>query len=190
MRSSLRRAIDKLSCQARETSALWLPPGLRIKAKLPEATDHSKAGLWGMESTSVIQQKGLPKDYFLHIQGGFPKVSQKWGETSCSHNPAPKRQQHTPTKQAASQPASKPANKQASKPATKQASKPATKQQQTQKHNTNKQQLNNQIQAHTHTATKQLGKCVFNSKSEQPRRHFLRKRNTRGGCVNRKAPDA
>ena len=32
-----------------------------------------------MESTSVIQ-KGLPKDYFLHIKGDS-LVSQKWGET-------------------------------------------------------------------------------------------------------------
>ena len=35
-------------------------------------------GLWGMESTSVIQ-KGLPKDDFLHK--GDSLVSQKWGET-------------------------------------------------------------------------------------------------------------
>ena len=33
------------------------------------------SGLWGM-TTSVIQQKGLPKDYFLHIQGDS-LVSQK-----------------------------------------------------------------------------------------------------------------
>ena len=30
--------------------------------------------------TTVIQQKGLPKDYFLHIKGDS-LVSQKWGET-------------------------------------------------------------------------------------------------------------
>ena len=33
-----------------------------------------------MEPTSVIQQKGLPKDYFVHIRGDA-LVSQKWGET-------------------------------------------------------------------------------------------------------------
>ena len=31
-------------------------------------------------TTSVMQQKGLPKDYFLHIKGDS-LVSQKWGET-------------------------------------------------------------------------------------------------------------
>ena len=33
-----------------------------------------------MESTSVIQQKGLPKDDLVHIKGDS-LVSQKWGET-------------------------------------------------------------------------------------------------------------
>ena len=37
----------------------------------PSESGYS-SGLWGM-TTSVIQQKGLPKDYFLH--------SQNWGET-------------------------------------------------------------------------------------------------------------
>ena len=38
------------------------------------------SGLWGMEPTSVIQQKGPnPKDDFVH-KGEFPKVSQKWLE--------------------------------------------------------------------------------------------------------------
>ena len=36
-------------------------------------------GLWGM-TTSMIQQKGLPKDYFVHIKRDS-LVSQKWGET-------------------------------------------------------------------------------------------------------------
>ena len=31
-----------------------------------------------MESTSVIQQKGLPKDEDPIYRGRFPKVSQKW----------------------------------------------------------------------------------------------------------------
>ena len=43
-------------------------------------THGFKAGLWGMESTSVIQQKGLPKDYF-DTRKGDSLVSQKWGET-------------------------------------------------------------------------------------------------------------
>ena len=38
-----------------------------------------KSGLWGMESTSVIQQKGLPKDCSVHIKGDS-LVSQKGGE--------------------------------------------------------------------------------------------------------------
>ena len=35
-------------------------------------------------TTSVIQQKGLPKDYVLHIKGDS-LVSQKWGETVVNH---------------------------------------------------------------------------------------------------------
>ena len=37
-----------------------------------------KTGLWGM-ATSVIQQKGLPKDYVVDIKGDS-LVSQKWGD--------------------------------------------------------------------------------------------------------------
>ena len=37
-------------------------------------------------TTSVIQQKGLPNDYFVHRKGDS-LVSQKWGETPWSHNP-------------------------------------------------------------------------------------------------------
>ena len=39
----------------------------------------STAGLWGM-TTSVLQQKGLPKDYVFHMKGDS-LVSQKWGQT-------------------------------------------------------------------------------------------------------------
>ena len=38
----------------------------------------NKTGLWGM-TTSVIQQKGLPKDYFVNRKGDS-LVSQKWLE--------------------------------------------------------------------------------------------------------------
>ena len=34
----------------------------------------------GMTTSSVVSQKGLPKDYFLHIKGDS-LVSQKWGAT-------------------------------------------------------------------------------------------------------------
>ena len=40
-------------------------------------------------TTSVIQRKGLPKDYFLHRKGDS-LVSQKCGETPSSHNPVVK----------------------------------------------------------------------------------------------------
>ena len=40
---------------------------------------QNSSGLWGM-TTSVIQQKGLPKDYFENRKGDS-LVSQKWGET-------------------------------------------------------------------------------------------------------------
>ena len=39
----------------------------------------SKPGLWGM-TTSVIQRKGLSKDYCVHRKWD-PLVSQKWRET-------------------------------------------------------------------------------------------------------------
>ena len=65
----------------------WNPGGTLVEPYLRAAPDHPEPGLrpqsfqpglWGM-TTSVIQQKGLPKDYFLH-KGGFPQVSQKWLE--------------------------------------------------------------------------------------------------------------
>ena len=47
-----------------------------------------------MDSTSVIQQKGLPKDSFVLIKEDS-LVSQKWGETPRSHNPDVKQRPKT-----------------------------------------------------------------------------------------------
>ena len=44
-------------------------------------SQHSGTGPWGMP-TSVIQQKGFPKDDFLHIFRGIPKrITEVVGET-------------------------------------------------------------------------------------------------------------
>ena len=40
-----------------------------------------------MESTSVIQQKGLPKDYLVHVKEGFPCITEV-GRNPLIPNPA------------------------------------------------------------------------------------------------------
>ena len=75
--------------------ATMVPPkfylNLNSGSDVNSGRDQTRAGLWDMESTSVIQQEALPEDSPSQKAGRFPKVSQKWLDKPrvVNHNPNP-----------------------------------------------------------------------------------------------------